>query len=116
MGILSDKPFVSPSRTYVAICVGHGRSGDTVAANPSFRSFTIPEGDTFEHPWKITLVDNGARMKPLVLDVRNDSTWAAWYLLNILDSFVAIGDVIPIESYQDFKPHFSQVSNTTEAR
>ena len=86
----SDKQWVSPSRTYVAMCMsqeGKGTDDAPYFYRPKFRKFTLPELD----------------------DLENNSDIAAWYFLNRLDAVAAVWGVFPVEHYQDYDVHHSQI-------
>lgn len=79
MALVNDETkVISPSRTYVAICIKTNFNGYY------FKKFTLPE--TSEDPRLV-----------------NNASYASWYFLNRLDGIACIAGVMPYEEYVDIK-------------
>jgi len=82
MSLVNDSTqVVSPSRTYVALCIKTNFDGYY------FRKFTLPEHDG----------------NPKVNPYLNNAEQASWYFLNRLDLIACIAGVIPYEDYSNIK-------------
>lgn len=82
---------VSESRTYVVVCNNADFNGHY------FRKFSLPTQDE---------VNNNTRLMAYCgkrLTITNNSEFAAWFFLNILNHYACIEGCIPFEDYQSIK-------------
>jgi len=84
-----SKKITSPSRAYVAMCNKGNWNGYY------FRKFTLPKSLAECPHW--------ARTYAALQNIqdKNDTEFAAWYFLNVLDSVACINLCIPAEDFAD---------------
>ena len=80
---------VSPSRTYVALCNNGNFDGHY------FIKFTLPE--------TVDQVPEYFQQFAGCHDIRNDSEYACWYFLNVLDSVACIDGCLVFEDYSNLR-------------
>ena len=84
MSLVNDSTkVVSPSRTYVALCIKTNFDGYY------FKKFTLPE--------------NPPAINQDYYKASNNAEYASWYFLNRLDFQACIAGVIPYEEYCNIK-------------